>query len=110
MKTKPLQSVFQFVFVVTLASAIAMGINGCASTNTRESTGQFVDDSAITTKIKAKLVDDPMVSALRISVETYQGVVQLSGFANSRAEIRQAGEIAKQTDGVRSVKNNIQLK
>lgn len=95
-------------FVV--AAAIASAINGCAATKTQTSTGQYIDDSAITTKVKARLVDDPVVSGLRISVETYKGVVQLSGFANSRAEKNQAEEIAKQTEGVRSVKNDIHLK
>jgi len=110
MKAKPFQMIYRFIFLIALASAITLAINGCTATKTQESTGQFVDDSAITTKIKAKLVDDPVVSALRISVETYEGVVQLSGFANSSMEISQAGEIAKQTAGVRSVKNNIHLK
>ncbi len=110
MKINPQRYVFRYVFVIAVAGVIAMGINGCASTKTKESTGQYIDDSAITTKVKAKLVEDPVVSGLRISVETYKGVVQLSGFANSRAEINQAEEIAKQTEGVRSVRNDIHLK
>jgi hyperosmotically inducible periplasmic protein len=93
-----------------LGIIIAVGVVGCAATKTQSSTGQFVDDATITTKIKAKLLDDPVVSGLRISVETYKGTVQLSGFANSRSEIRQAEFLAEQTDGVHSVKNNIQLK
>lgn len=104
---KKLGSMFLTVF---LAAVIATAVNGCASTKTQSSTGQYIDDSAITTKVKAKLVDDPVVSGLRISVETYKGVVQLSGFANSRAERNQAEEIARETEGVRSVKNDIHLK
>jgi hyperosmotically inducible periplasmic protein len=101
---------FRYLFVIVVAWVIAITISGCASTTTTSSTGQFVDDSAITTKIKAKFVDDPVVSGLRISVETFKGVVQLSGFANSKAEIDQAQSLAQQTEGVRSVRNNIHLK
>ncbi len=110
MKTKPQIILLRYLLAFAVAGIIAMGINGCAATSTKESTGQFVDDAAITTKVKAKLVEDPVVSGLRISVETYKGIVQLSGFANSRAEINQAEEIAKQTEGVRSVRNDIHLK
>jgi hyperosmotically inducible periplasmic protein len=110
MKTKPHITVLRYMLVVAIASVIAIGINGCTATPTKESTGQFVDDSTITTKVKAKLLEDPVVSGLRISVETYKGVVQLSGFANSRAEIYQAEALARQTEGVRSVRNDIHLK
>ncbi|MEQ1557733.1 MAG: BON domain-containing protein [Methyloglobulus sp.] len=110
MKTKPHIITFRYLFVFAVALVISLGINGCTSTPTKESTGQFVDDSAITTKVKAKLLDDPVVSGLRISVETYKGIVQLSGFANSSAEINQAEALAQQTDGVRSVRNDIHLK
>ena len=85
-------------------------IVSCASSPTQESTGQFVDDSAITTKVKTKLLDDPMVSGLDISVETYKGIVQLSGFVNSESEKKQAEVISEGTDGVRSVKNDIHVK
>jgi len=110
MNTKPITIMLRYLFIIVVAGLISVGINGCASTKTRESTGQFVDDSAITTKVKAKLVEDPLVSGLRISVETYKGVVQLSGFANSTAEIRQAEALTMQTDGVKSVRNDIHLK
>ncbi|MBK8814310.1 MAG: BON domain-containing protein [Methylococcaceae bacterium] len=110
MKTKPQILFFRYVFAIAVAGCIAMGINGCAGTKIKESTGQYIDDAAITTKVNAKLVEDPVVSALRINVETYKGVVQLSGFANSRAEIEQAETLAKQTEGVRDVRNDIHLK
>jgi hyperosmotically inducible periplasmic protein len=110
MKTKPQVILFRYLFVVAIAGIIAIGINGCASNKTHESTGQFVDDAAITTKVKAKFLEDPLVSGLRISVETYKGIVQLSGFANSRAEIKQAGALAQQVDDVQSVRNDIHLK
>jgi len=98
------------LLAIALGFLISLSITGCSSSPTQESTGQFVDDSTITTKIKAKLLDDPLVSGLAISVETYKGVVQLSGFANTNDERKQAVVIAQQTDGVRSVKNDIHLK
>lgn len=85
-------------------------LTGCTTPETRHSTGQFLDDSAITTKIKAKLLDDPTVSGLAISVETYKGDVQLTGFANSNIEIKQAERLARETSGVKAVLNNIYLK
>jgi len=83
---------------------------GCASTPTRESTGEYVDDSTITAKVKAALVKDPVVKALDVKVETFKGVVQLSGFVNSEAERTQAGNVAASVNGVASVKNNIVVK
>lgn len=83
---------------------------GCGGSPTRASTGQYIDDAAITTKVKAKMVEDPAVSALNIKVETFKGTVQLSGFANNATEVNRAVEIARSTDGVQSVKNDIRLK
>jgi hyperosmotically inducible protein len=83
---------------------------GCSSSPTSTSTGQTIDDATITTKVKAKMVDDPAVSALNIKVETFKGTVQLSGFANNATEVNRAVEIARSTDGVQSVKNDIRLK
>ena len=87
-----------------------IGAVGCSSTSTRESTGQYVDDSSITTKVKTKFVEDKTVSAMRIHVETFQGVVQLSGFANSDAERNRAIELARSVPGVKDVKDDIQVK
>jgi osmotically-inducible protein OsmY len=72
--------------------------------------GEKIDDSVITSKIKAKFVEDKDVRARAISVETFKGVVQLSGFANSQLEIDRAGEIARGVNGVESVKNDIRMK
>lgn len=83
---------------------------GCASTATQASLGETVDDSVITTKVKAAFVEDKTVSALQISVETFKGTVQLSGFANSLGEVAKAGELAAKVKGVKSVKNDIALK
>lgn len=94
--------------VVVAALLIALG--GCAATGSRDSTGQLIDDSAITTKVKADFVADKTVSALDIGVETHKGVVQLSGFAKSADEIRQAERIARKVGGVRGVRNDIVLR
>ncbi len=83
---------------------------GCASTATRESTGEYVDDSTITLKIKAAFVKDPVVKALDVTVETFKGVVQLSGFVNTPDQKFQAGRLAETVPGVTSVKNNIVVK
>jgi hyperosmotically inducible periplasmic protein len=83
---------------------------GCSSTPTSASTGQQIDDATITTKVKAKMIDDPAVSTLNIKVETFKGTVQLSGFANNATEVNRAVQIARSTEGVQSVKNDIRLK
>ena len=85
-------------------------IAGCASTRTQESTGQYVDDSSITAKVKADILGDPALKVFDIGVETFKGVVQLSGFVNS-AEIRnRAAEVAGRVSGVKSVKNSLIVK
>ncbi len=90
---------------------VALAVSaGCASTATKEGTGEYFDDTAITAKVKAKFVEDKAVSASAINVETFKGVVQLSGFANSQAEANQAVTLAANTSGVKSVKNDIRLK
>jgi hyperosmotically inducible protein len=98
----------------TAALCVMLGASlasvGCAGTSTTSSTGQQIDDTTITTKVKAKMVDDPAVSALNIKVETFKGTVQLSGFANNATEVNRAVQIARSTDGVQSVKNDIRLK
>lgn len=89
-----------------LAGATLLG-SGCAVVRGQETVGSYVDDSAITTAIKAKFVEDKVVSASSISVETLNGTVQLSGFAKSAAEKSQAETIARNTKNVRSVRNDI---
>jgi hyperosmotically inducible periplasmic protein len=76
---------------------------GCASTPEQRSTGEVIDDTAITTKVKTSLLGDPMVSAFAISVETSRGVVSLTGIVNSTAERTQAIQIAQGVGGVRRV-------
>jgi osmotically-inducible protein OsmY len=82
----------------------------CASTRTHESTGEYVDDSVITTKVKAMLADDDFFKSFQISVETYKGIVQLSGFVNSQQAVNKASEIVRSVQGVKSVKNDLIVK
>jgi len=85
-------------------------IAGCAATRTQESTGEYFDDSTITAKVKAEILGDPALKVFQISVETFRGVVQLSGFVNS-AEIRsRAAVVASRVSGVKSVKNDLIVK
>jgi len=83
---------------------------GCASTPTRESSGEFVDDSAITTKVKAEIFNDPALKVFQINVETFKGEVQLSGFVDSAQSVKKAGELARSVKGVKSVKNSLIVK
>jgi osmotically-inducible protein OsmY len=85
-------------------------VAGCTATPNRASTGQNIDDTVITTKVKAKLIDDPLTKAHQISVETYKGTVQLSGFVETAAESSQAARIANGVDGVKQVKNSLVLR
>jgi len=103
---KQLNSILTAVFL-----AVSMGsFVGCASTATQEGTGEYFDDAWITTKVKAALVDDPLTKAYQINVETFKGVVQLSGFVATQAEANKAAELARGIKGVTSVKNDLRLK
>jgi osmotically-inducible protein OsmY len=82
----------------------------CASTRTQESAGEYIDDSVITTKIKSLLAADDFLKSFQVSVETYKGTVQLSGFVNSQQAVDKAGEIARSVKGVTSVKNDLIVK
>jgi osmotically-inducible protein OsmY len=85
-------------------------IAGCASTRTQESTGQYVDDSTITAKVKADILGDSALKVFDIGVETFKGTVQLSGFVNSEEIRSRAAVVAGRVSGVRSVKNNLIVK
>jgi hyperosmotically inducible protein len=82
----------------------------CASTPKHEGTGEYVDDSVITTKVKSLLAADDFLKSFQISVETYKGIVQLSGFVNSQQAVDKAGEITRSVKGVKSLKNNLVVK
>jgi osmotically-inducible protein OsmY len=87
--------------------ATLVGATGCAVTSGQSSVGQYVDDATITTRVKAKFADDKRVSAMRISVETLNGVVQLSGFATTEAERANAVALARSVPDVKNVRNSI---
>jgi len=89
---------------------IASALTACAGSPTRESTGEYIDDTLITSKVKAKFVESDDVSAAAVNVETFRGIVQLSGFVNSDGERRRAEDLARAVQGVKQVKNDIRLK
>jgi osmotically-inducible protein OsmY len=95
------------ILVLTMVLASAWG---CASTATKEGTGEYVDDSVITAKVKAAIFDDSTLKVNEINVETFKGVVQLSGFVRSQADIDKAVQVARGVGGVKSVKNDMRLK
>jgi osmotically-inducible protein OsmY len=97
-------------FSAMLIAASMLFAIGCASTSTQESTGQYIDDSTITAKVKTAIFNEPSLKVAQINVETYKAVVQLSGFVNSYADINTAGSVARSVNGVVSVKNDIRLK
>jgi hyperosmotically inducible protein len=88
----------------------ALGATACAATQTQRSTGEAVDDTVITSTIKASLVQDPTTKARQIEVETYRGVVQLSGFVDTAASKSRAEELAQKTKGVTRVDNNLEVR
>ena len=97
-------------FAVVMLAIFWVSLYGCASTATQEGTGEFLDSTVITTKVKAAIFNEPTLKSLEINVETFKGVVQLSGFVNSQADIDKAVEIVQQIEGVKSVKNDMKLK
>ena len=89
-----------------LATSLLVSLVACAPTPTREGTGEYIDDSLITSKVKAAFAADPTVKATQVKVETFKGTVQLSGFVDSRESAEKAVEIARSVKGVQSVKND----
>lgn len=90
--------------------ASLFAVAGCASTPTKEGTGEYIDDAAITTKVKASIFNEPTLKSTEINVETFKGVVQLSGFVSSQAAINKAVELTRKVKGVASVKNDMRVK
>ncbi len=103
----PTTKVFGVAFLISLLFATLLG---CGSTATRSSTGEYIDDSVITTKVKASILEDQALKVAEINVETYKGVVQLSGFVSSQSDINKAVILARQVKGVKSVKNDMRVK
>jgi osmotically-inducible protein OsmY len=101
----------KFTRISVLVGAVALtALAGCASTRDHEGTGQYVDDTAITTKVKAAIFNDPSLKSMEINVETFKGRVQLSGFVRSQANIQEAVAVAQGVSGVVSVGNDMRLK
>lgn len=93
-----------------LTACAVMLMVGCASTSQKSSTGEYIDDSVITTKVKAAIFNEPALKASQINVETFKGEVQLSGFVESEADISKAVAVTKSVKGVTSVKNDMRLR
>jgi osmotically-inducible protein OsmY len=94
-----------FLIFTLIVSAAA-----CASTSKQEGTGDYIDDSVITTKIKSQLAADDFLKSFQISVESRKGIAQLSGFVDSQKAVDRAGQIARGVDGVKSVRNDLIVK
>ena len=100
-----------FTRVSVLLAAVALtALAGCASSQKQESTGQYVDDTAITTKVKAAIFNEPALKSAEINVETFKGRVQLSGFVSTRANIDRAVIVSQGVSGVTSVTNDMRVK
>lgn len=91
-------------------AVMLVSVVGCASTSKQEGTGEYIDDSVITTKVKAAIFNDATLKSAEINVETFKGVVQLSGFVSSKTAENKAVELARGVHGVKSVKNDMRLK
>jgi osmotically-inducible protein OsmY len=99
----------RFATMLFAASLVAT-MAGCASTSTKEGTGEYIDDSVITAKVKASIFNEPTLKASEINVETFKGDVQLSGFVSNPQDAQKAVEIARGVKGVTSVKNDVRVK
>lgn len=101
-----LQSVWKSLFCIGLITASL----GCAATSKHASTGQYVDDSVITTKIKTAIFNEETLKSLQINVKTFKGEAQLSGFVDSARNVAKAGEVTRRVEGVVSVRNDLIVK
>ncbi|HLO64431.1 MAG TPA: BON domain-containing protein [Azonexus sp.] len=102
------------LLVAVLATATLPAFVGCSNmtspTERRQSVGSYIDDATVTTRVKAALAEDKQVRVTQVNVETYQGVVQLSGFVDTESDVHRAAEVARNVAGVKSVKNDIRVK
>ncbi len=108
--TRHNRSEYRSAGLAALLLAFAVFAAACAGTSTTQSPGAYVDDSVITTKVKAAFVADSKLSAYSTGVETYNGVVQLSGFVNSQEDIDLSTKVAAAVPGVKAVHNNLLVK
>ncbi|WP_034298707.1 BON domain-containing protein [Herbaspirillum sp. RV1423] len=97
-------------FMGLFLALMMVSLVGCASGPNKEGTGEYVDDAVITTKVKSAIFQEPNLKSAEINVETYKGVVQLSGFVSSATASSRATELARGVQGVKSVKNDLRLK
>jgi osmotically-inducible protein OsmY len=97
-------------FSALFFAVILVSFLGCASTAKHEGTGEYIDDTAITAKVKTAILNEPSLKVAEINVETFKGVVQLSGFVSSKADENKAVEVARGVNGVKSVKDDMRLK
>lgn len=93
-----------------LAFSLTLMLAGCAGSAKQESTGEYIDDTVLTSRVKAALLNDPNVSGLSVNVESFKGAVQLSGFVKTVAERNRAVQLARSVPGVRQVKNDILIR
>ena len=104
-----MERIMRSVPMLAVAMLLALFV-GCASTESSSGTGEYIDDTVITTKVKAAIFNEPTLKSAEINVETYKGVVQLSGFVSSRDNINTAIRVARGVKGVKSVSNDMELK
>jgi hyperosmotically inducible protein len=109
LENRVMKPISKFLSAIFLAATMVTVV-GCASTPTTEGTGEYVDDTVITTKVKSAIFNEPTLKSAEINVETFKGAVQLSGFVNSKADIDKAVVVARSVNGVTSVKNDMRLK
>ena len=98
------------IFKLTAILGVLAVASACSSTRTQQSAGEVIDDTVLTAKVKAALIDDPVTKANDVNVETYRGVVSLSGFVDSKDAAEKALSAAEKVGGVKSVKNDMRLK
>jgi len=103
-------NIMERILPILAMGLLLAALSGCAGTDTRSSTGEYVDDLAITTRVKTAIFNDPDLRSSEINVETFKNVVQLSGFVSSQAEINAAVELTRSVAGVKSVKNDMRLR
>lgn len=98
------------MFAVVLFALSFLALSACAPTAKRASTGEYLDDTVITTKVKAAIFNEPLLKTTDIGVETFKGTVQLSGFVNSNVAVLKAAEVTRKVEGVKEVRNSLVVK
>jgi osmotically-inducible protein OsmY len=98
---------FQRILQLLVCLVVIAAFTGCASTETKSGTGEYIDDTVITTKVKSAIFAEPDLKSMQINVETFKGVVQLSGFVDSSQSVNKAARVARGVNGVLSVKNDL---